>query len=213
MGRTQLVVIAIVGTALLALTAVSGCQSQQQPDGQQQQAKQSASQQPKFDIAAQFTASGYMGDGEQGTRFIQLMEAWRDRPHSAPSCIKVVYSPGPNGWGGMYWQNKPDNWGDKPGENFSPAGYKKLTFWARGEKGTEVIEFKAGGINAPGKQYRDSFDISTGKIQLDKEWTQYTLDLERRDLSSVIGGFCWVAARTANPADVAFYLDDINYER
>ena len=112
-----------------------------------------------------------MGDAEQGTKFIQLMEAWKDKPHSAPSCIKVAYSPGPNGWGGICWQNKPDNWGDKPGEDFSHAGYKRLTFWARGETGQELIEFKAGGINAPGKQYKDSFETSASKIQVEKEWT------------------------------------------
>ena len=221
---TKPMLIIVGGTALLVLIAVSGCQPQQQLNGQQPQAqqqpsnaqpaqaRQSQSPKPLFDIAARFTASGSMGDGEQGTKFIQLMEAWKDKPHSAPACIKVVYSPGPNGWGGIYWQNKPDNWGDKPGEDFSHAGYKKLTFWARGETGDELIEFKAGGINAPGKQYRDSFEISAGKIQLEKEWKQYTLDLERKNLSSVIGGFCWVAAKCANPNGATFYLDDIGYE-
>jgi len=199
--RTNVLLTTIVGTVLFALTTVSACQPQ--PNGQQ----------PRFDIAAQFTASGFMGDGEQGTRYTNLMEAWRDNPHSPPTCIKVVYSPGPNGWGGIYWQNKPNNWGDKPGEDFSRAGYKKLTFWARGETGNEVVEFKAGGINAPGKQYRDSFEISAGKIQLGREWKQYTLDLEGKNLSSVVGGFCWVATKSANQGDVTFYLDDVNYER
>jgi hypothetical protein len=153
-----------------------------------------------------------MGDGEQGTKYIQLMEAWRDRPYSSPICIKVTYTPGPNGFGGIYWQNKPDNWGDKQGEDFSEAGYKRLTFWARGETGNEVVEFKAGGINTPGKQYKDSFEVATGKVQLEKEWKQYTISLDQKDLSSVIGGFCWVAAKSANPEGVAFYLDDIIFE-
>lgn len=223
MNRVMKPVLTIVGgTALLVLTVVSGCQPQQRLNGQppqaqqqpgdQQQPQQSQSPKPLFDIAARFTASGWMGDGQQGTKFIQLMEAWKDKPHSAPGCIKVVYSPGPNGWGGIYWQNKPDNWGDKPGEDFSHAGYKKLIFWARGETGDELIEFKSGGINAPGKQFRDSFEISAGKIQLEKEWKQYTLDLEGKNLSSVIGGFCWVAAKSANPNGATFYLDDIGYD-
>src|SRR5947209_20329889 len=122
--KTKPTAIAAFGTALLLLTAVSACQPQQHPGSQQSQAQ---SQPPRFEIAAQFTASGWMGDGEQGKKYIQLMEAWKDKPHSAPSCIKVVYSLGPNGWSGLYWQNKPDNWGDKPGEDFSQAGYKKLT--------------------------------------------------------------------------------------
>lgn len=220
---TTTILVIFGGTALLVVTAASACkpqeqlnghepQAQERPDGQQPQAQQSQSPKVRFDIAAQFTASGSMGDGEQGPKYIQLMEGWKDKPHSTPSCIKVIYSPGPNGWGGIYWQNKPDNWGDKPGEDFNHAGYKKLTFWARGETGDELIEFKAGGINTLGKQYKDSFEISAGKIQLEKEWKQYTLDLEGKNLSSVIGGFCWVAAKSANLHGATFYLDDIDYE-
>jgi hypothetical protein len=143
--RTTTVLTIVGGAALLVLTLVSACQPQQRLNGQESQAQQQPSneqQQPQAQqsqIAAQFTASGSMGDGEQGTKFIQLNESWKDKPHSAPSCIKVAYSPGPNGWGGVYWQNKPDNWGDKPGEDFSQARYKKLTFWARGETGDELI--------------------------------------------------------------------------
>lgn len=201
--------IKVAGTFCLVLTAILACQTQPPVGGQQSQPQ---SEQPRFDVAAKFTASGWMGDGQQGKKYIQLNEAWKTKPHSAPTAIQVVYSPGPNGWSGIYWQNKPDNWGDKPGENFSQAGFKKLTFWARGETGNEVIEFKAGGISAPGKKYKDSFDISTGKVQLDKDWKQYELSLDQKNLSSVIGGFCWVAAKSANPEVVTFYLDDIFYE-
>ncbi|HZT61325.1 MAG TPA: hypothetical protein VFA21_22145 [Pyrinomonadaceae bacterium] len=222
---------ALAATVLLALAVVSACQPSGQPNSQQPlnagqtpdtpqppanqsptQANQYQSQHQGFDIAARFTASGFMGDGEQGRKYVQLLEAWTTNPHSTPNCIKVVYSPGPNGWGGVYWQNKPDNWGDQPGDDFSHEGYKKLTFWARGETGNEVVEFKAGGNNKPGKQYKDSFEASTGKVQLDKDWKQYTLDLGGENLSSVIGGFCWVAAASANPKGATFYLDDILYE-
>jgi hypothetical protein len=165
-----------------------------------------------FDIASHFTASGWMGDGMLGETYIQLVEGWRNNPHSSPICIKVAYSPGPNKWAGIYWQNKPDNWGDQPGEDFSRAGYKKLTFWARGETGNEIVEFKAGGITKAGKTYKDSFDLSTGKIPLEKEWKQYTITLDDADLSSVIGGFSWNASKSSNPNGVVFYLDDIYYE-
>jgi hypothetical protein len=164
-----------------------------------------------FDIWAKFAPTGWMGDGEKEANNVQLNVDWKEKPHTAPLCIKINYSPGSVGWAGIYWLNKPDNMGDRPGENFQKMGYKKLTFWARGEKGGEVVEFKAGGINAPGKMYRDSFDVSTGRIALEKEWKQYTIELEGEDLSSVIGGFCWVASSTANPEGLTFYLDDIYY--
>ncbi len=164
-----------------------------------------------LDVWAKFVASGWMGDGESGTKYIQLFEACKENPHSVPICIKIVYKPGPKGWGGIYWQNKADNWGSFKGQDFSRAGYKKITFWARGKMGGEVVEFKAGGINAPGKSYRDSFEVSLGKVTLENTWKQYTLDLEGQDLSSVIGGFCWVVAASANPGGVTFYIDDIYY--
>lgn len=212
--------VAVVGTVVLILTTVSACliqqqsnQFQQQSNGQQLPSPPAQSQSSSFDVASRFTPSGWMGDGEEGAdRYIKQNEAWKDNPHSTPKCIKIVYSPGPNGWGGICWQNKPDNWGDKPGEDFRQAGYNKLTFWARGETGDEVVEFKAGGTDAAGKPYKDSFEVTTGKIQLDKEWKQHTLDLDAKKLSSVIGGFCWVAAKTSNPEGATFYLDDIFYE-
>ncbi|NIM14732.1 MAG: hypothetical protein GTO45_22310 [Candidatus Aminicenantes bacterium] len=165
-----------------------------------------------FDILSRFVSTGWMGDGHQGPRYVRLFEAWKQNPHSEPVCVQVTYTPGSQGWAGIYWQNKPDNWGDQPGQNFQKAGYKKLTLWARGDKGGEIVEFKAGGINAPGKRYRDSFEVSIGKIILKKEWRQYTIDLEGEDLSSVIGGFCWVAASSSNPEGLTFYIDDVYYE-
>jgi len=167
----------------------------------------------RLDVMSMFIPSGWMGDGEQGQRYIAFADGWRKGCYSEPVCVRVSYKPGPAGWGGIYWQNKPDNWGDRPGEDFKRAGYKKLTFWAKGDAGAEVVEFKAGGIDSPGKRYRDSFEKTTGKVVLTKEWKQYTLDLSEEDLSSVIGGFAWIATESANVDGATFYLDDVFYER
>lgn len=164
------------------------------------------------DVTTKFIASGWMGDGEYGTKYITFIEAWDKNPRSDPTCIKIVYTPGPRRWAGIYWQNKPDNWGDATGENFEAIGYRKLTFWARGEVGGEIVEFKAGGIRAPSKEYIDSFEVSTGKVVLEKNWKQFEINLKEKNLSSVIGGFCWVASRSANPNGLTFYIDDVRYE-
>jgi hypothetical protein len=87
-----------------------------------------------------------------------------------------------------------------------------LVFWAKGETGNERVEFKAGGIDAPGKPYRDSFEKSLGTVRLDTQWTRYELDLTGEDLSSVIGGFCWVATARSNPNGLTFYIDSITIE-
>ena len=187
-----------VGVLYLAVTVFSACRCKAELP---------------FDVAAKFTASGWMGDGEAGTKFVQQLDATTQCPDSVPKCVKVTYAPGPKGFAGIYWQNKPDNWGDLPGDNLKQFCYKKLTFRARGEVGGEVIECKAGGINTPGKKYRDSFEVSSGKIVLERQWKQFTLNLENEDLSSVIGGFSWVAAKSANPNGLTFFLADIQYEQ
>ncbi len=161
-----------------------------------------------LDVSADFIASGYMGDPSL------LDQSWTDNPHSGPESIRVEYTPGSKGFSGMYWQNRPDNWCLKPGEDFSSRKYSRITFWARGETGSERIEFKAGGILrcAAGGDYEDSFEVKLGLTRLSKKWRQYSMPIDRVDLSSVIGGFAWIAARDRNPKGAVFYLDDIRYE-
>ena len=167
----------------------------------------------KLNIQNLFTASGWMGDGEYGRKYIDFNGAYEIEPNSKPTCIRIKYTFGPTRWAGIYWQNKPDNWGDKQGNNYSKKGFKKITFWVKGEIGNEVIEFKAGGIRNPQKKYHDSFEETIGRIILTKEWIQYTIDIKNADLSSVIGGFCWVASSDYNnKKSIIFYVDDIYFE-
>jgi hypothetical protein len=49
-------------------------------------------------------------------------------------------------------------------------------------------------------------------VILAKEWTQYTIDLNGKDMSYIIGGFCWATNIDVNPEGATFYLDEIKYE-
>jgi len=162
-------------------------------------------------ILNQFIASGYMGEPDN----IELLESWKDTPcdttDSDSFCIKITYTPGYTGWAGIYWQNRANNWGDCPGEDFSEYGFNQIIFWARGEKGGEVVEFKAGDISDPNKKYKDSFRATAGRLRLTKDWKRYKISLKNKNLSSVIGGFCWVASGNANPKGLTFYLDNVQY--
>ena len=90
------------------------------------------------------------------------------------------------------------------------TGAKKLTFWARGAQGGEKIaEFKVGGITG---EYPDTDSSSIGPIELTKEWQKYTIDLDGKDLSHIIGGFCFAASKDDNPNGFVIYFDDIIYE-
>jgi Caspase domain len=178
-------------------------------------ASKEARESRRVNISSIFIPSGWMGDGAvEGNTFITYDGNDKTAPHARKKSVKINYRFGPKDWAGIYWQNTEKNWGDKPGNNYSGQGYSKITFWARGETGREVIDFKAGGINADDQPYRDSFSRSFEGVHLTKEWKQHSIDLSGADLSSVIGGFCWVAKGSSHPDDdsITFYLEDITLE-
>lgn len=155
-----------------------------------------------------YTPSGWMGDFGD----IKVDTGSKDAPHSGTTCIKVTYTAEQKqgaGWAGVYWQNPPNNWGTQPG-GFDLKGAKKLVFWAKGAKGGEKIaEFKIGGITG---EYADSDCAGTSEVTLTSDWKEYSIDLTGKDLSSIAGGFCWVANAASNPNGFTIYLDDIIYE-
>ncbi|MBI4846175.1 MAG: hypothetical protein HY810_06870 [Candidatus Omnitrophica bacterium] len=155
-----------------------------------------------------YIPSGWMGDYGD----IKLTQNEKNNPHSGKTCIKFEYTAKGKqgaGWCGVSWQNPANNWGEKKG-GFDLRGAKKLTFWARGEKGDErIMEFKMGGI---GGTYYDTDSAGIGPIDLTAEWQQYTIELTDIDLSHISGGFVWATNADSNPEGCIFYLDDIKYE-
>lgn len=154
-----------------------------------------------------FIPSGGMGDHTS----VKIKQDSREAPYSGGSCIKIDYSGEPtqgSGWVGFYWQNPENNWGSKDGGyNLSKA--KKLTFYAKGEKGGESLEFKCGGITG---QYADSDMVGIGPVQLTQEWKEYTINLEGAEMFYISGGFVFAASRMDNPDGFVIYLDEIKYE-
>ncbi|MDD5291843.1 MAG: hypothetical protein PHY46_01485 [Candidatus Omnitrophica bacterium] len=155
-----------------------------------------------------FIASGYMGD----TSDIKTDLGSVENPYSGSTCIKIEYNNNISygaRWAGVYWQNPANNWGGIDG-GLDLSKATKITFWARGEKGNERIEeFKVGGILG---EYSDSDSAGIGPVILTKEWKQYTIDLTGKDVSYILGGFCWSTNIDVNPDGIVFYLDEIKYE-
>lgn len=159
-----------------------------------------------------YIPSGWMP--ATAARDLRLDTNWKNYPFSGDSCIRVEYkNTSGTRWAGIYWQHPANNWGSAPDAGFDLQGATKLTFWARGDKGNEVInEFKIGGISSG--DYIDSDSASAGPIQLSDEWKQYSIDLTGRDLSYIIGGFAWATNIDVNdPEGVVFYIDEIKYEK
>lgn len=161
-----------------------------------------------FALDTKFYPSGWMGDGEYGEKYV----GYKRRPGSinnkGTTVIQLSYRKGPKGWAGIYWQFPDGNWGRQPGRNL--IGAKKITFFAKGERGGEIVEFKSGGIRG---QHKDSYEVSLGKIVLSQQWSQYSLDLSKSDLLSVIGAFAWVISATDNQAgEVITYIAELTIE-
>lgn len=150
-----------------------------------------------------FIPSGWMGSYDS----IEFDDCWKENPRSGESCIKISFSD-PRGWGGIAWQNPANNWGDDEG-GIDLTGAKKLTFWARGDKGGEMVEFKMG-IIPRNKPYFDTGKGSLGRVKLEKEWKKFEIPLEGKDLSRIMTGF--VLSLKGRTEPVVFYLDDIIYE-
>lgn len=175
--------------------------------------------QPQRSIAAPFRLaefyfpSGFMGDGAEGTKHVQMRQASPPKPrHQEPEdngllSTQFSYQPGPKGWAGVYWLSPSNNWGEQPGNKI--LGACRITFWAAGHNGGEVVEFRVGGL---GKRYRDSTERSTGVKTLTPEWTQYWIPLRDQDLSGVLGGFMWLARAADQKGTLTFYVDHIRYE-
>ena len=151
-----------------------------------------------------FALSGFMGDGED----LKVSGSYTDCLAEGFPTMRIQYAgQGKNGWAGAVWQNPANNWGTfDGGYNLSKA--KNISFWAKGEKGGEIVEFTAGGASA---NYPDSDAISTGPIVLNKEWTEYTLPLADKQMFYIGTGFGFVLKQDMNPYGCAFFLDDVKY--
>lgn len=150
-----------------------------------------------------YIPSGWMGNAKA----IKMDEGCTNNPHAGKNCLRVEYSENSQ-WGAVAWQDPANDWGDQPG-GWNLTGAKKLKFWARGEKGGESVSCKLGVLGAD-KKYSDTGSGVLGDIKLTKEWTEYTIDLDGKDLTRIKTGFVWAVDGQGSP--VVFFLDDIRFE-
>jgi hypothetical protein len=150
-----------------------------------------------------YVASGWMGN----TKGLKMDEGCTNNPHGGKTCFRFEYSEAGD-WAGIVWQDPANDWGDQPG-GWNLDGAKKLTFWARGDKGGETVTFKFG-VLGPDKKYADSMTGESGALKLTSNWTEYNIDLAGKDMTRIKTGFVWSLTGQGSP--VVFYLDDIRFE-
>ena len=141
--------------------------------------------------------------------------------HTGADCIQVRYRTGAVFAGIVWWPKTcgstgtPDAWQQAKScacaIDLLKVGHfgrvSKVSFWARGERGGEVIEFKVGDDTLcplPGR--------SSGPLTLSTDWKRYEIDLTDFDLKRAVDLFMWIATDLHNPNGATFYLDDVQFE-
>jgi len=170
-----------------------------------------------YDIGNNFRTSGYMGCGSDCITITSEMPNDKDAANASHlDCFKITVSKDPEGWGGLFWLNKPDNWGDKSGENFSNCGYTKLTFWIKAKNDSSLgkkVYFESG-MEDNGKRYKNSYDKTRMSVKLPEDWTKHIINLNGKNMSSIINAFGFVVEGLSgiNGSEVTFFLDQIQFE-
>jgi len=157
----------------------------------------------KGSVKNHYCPSGWMGH----TKAIKLDEGCGLAPHSGKTCLRCEYSE-LGGWGGVAWQYPANDWGDLP-DSWNLTGATNLSFWARGEKGNEMVTFEFG-ILGPNKKYPDSDGGEIDFLKLTSDWKEYNIELNGKNLSRIKTGFAWTVTGQGEP--VVFYLDDIQFQ-
>jgi hypothetical protein len=165
----------------------------------------------------------------EGAR-VGLTGSWTNNPRSGATCIRCVFTNvGNANFGGFYFQTgvmstgtPQANFGSVPNAGYDLSGATGVTFWARGHRGGEKVEFFVAGVGrseangAATTPYPDSSirRPARGKwTLLSTNWQRITIDLSSADLTYVLGGFAWVVTATQNLASTTtFYIDDIQYD-
>jgi len=150
---------------------------------------------------APWAPTGYMGS----TWAIDMDFNDTTSPHAGSTALRVQFNDSGN-WGGVVWQNPMNNWGSQPG-GIDLSGATALSLWARGESGGEHVTVGYG-LYDSGVAYPDSSKQEIG-ITLSNQWTEYTIPLDGRDMSSIVHGFHWILTGQGHP--LTFYFDDIRY--
>ena len=158
-----------------------------------------------------------------------MNENWQENPYSGSSCIRCEQITREGDWGGWLFlngylpegSNVPElNDGTADGQGLDLSGAERLTFFARGERGGEQVEFFTCGFgynsewNVQVVPFPDSsMKRSTGVVTLTREWTQFSIDLSSADMSSIVCGFGYVLKGNApGNREKVCYLDEIRFE-
>ena len=153
-----------------------------------------------FDVNAMCIPWMWMGDRNH----ITFDPHWTAQTRDGSPVIRIKYDYGDDGWTGIYWTNRDNNAGDMPGVDLSQ--HNCVSFWAKGDRGGEVVELIAGGVGD------EAMRATTGKFRLSSDWTEYSIPIDDQERGSIVG--CIGVFMVADALQSATILiDDIKYHR
>jgi len=179
-----------------------------------------------------FSPYGWMSDATNLSQIIQLDLESRDHPNTVTKtspperdrCIRVKVTWGDATWVSIAFISGPDKpawWGDSNTGRYYNLGalpQKKLVFYARGDKGGEVIKAQIGALGD--KPFGDSLAnaIVSDDLKLTQDWTRFEVDLKDAppsELGKICNGFGVVAelaSQSGSPGETQFYIDDVYFQ-
>ena len=166
--------------------------------------------------------------GKNGELVKNMDENWQSDPYTGRSCIRCEIGTEGKDWGGWLFLNgylpKGEiiprlNDGRQQNAGLDLTGAAELRFFARGETGSETIEFFTAGFGYDGEsgdrlvKYPDSARKQTlGFVTLTADWKEYTIPLSGEDMRYICCGFGYVCSGTkSKDGNQVFYLDDIRF--
>jgi hypothetical protein len=164
-------------------------------------------------LSSFYYPSGWMGDGENGLSSLQVTMISETVNEQPTATYRIQYTPpqvSGNSFAGIFWQYPSGNWGETHGRCL--LGANKISFYAKGERGNEIVDFQSGMETKEEKPYSDKYHLATGPKVLTKEWKHYEIDLTGQDLTDVIGPFAWVAPKPSDNRPIVTYIADLKIE-
>lgn len=159
------------------------------------------------EIPLNYPWSGYMSSS--GGRDSLTVDPFSERdPQNGDICAEISYDSSEEDWAGLFIQDTGD-WKRGPGVGLDLTGAKTLSFWARGDRGGEIVQFGYG-YDADRSGEADS-DCEIQSKTLSINWNQFELNLEGKDISHINGLFFFRLYSKNNLDGATIYLDNIRY--
>lgn len=136
-----------------------------------------------LDVDENFRMLEQTGDGKTKASAFVIDTDHVDPDQHCEFCMRIEFTPGNTGKGGIVLK------GDKA---FDIDKATRIAFFARGETGSEDVQFKAAGKESRGDgatqgQLKYSFVSETTRLQ--KDWHKVEIDLTGKDLKAITHAF------------------------